>query len=142
MTPREKVIAAARGWLNTSFHHEARVKGVGVDCAQLLIAVFAEAGLVAEFTPAHYPHDWHFHKDEERYIAEISGYAHRVDTPQPGDIALFRFGRCASHAAIVIDWPLCIHAYFGQGVVEVDALNSAELSGRFDSFWSVFEGER
>lgn len=139
---RAAVIASARTWLRTPFHHEARVKGVGVDCAQLLIAVFAEAGLVAEFTPAHYPHDWHFHQDEERYLAEISSYAHRVDTPLPGDIALFRFGRCASHAAIVIDWPLCIHAYYGQGVVEVDAENGAELAGRLHSFWSVFEEEK
>lgn len=141
MTPRERIVAAARTWLNTPFHHAGRVKGVGVDCAQLLIAVYDEAGLLAPPSIDPYPWDWHFHRDIERYRDTVAQYGRQVESPLPGDLALFKFGRCVSHAAIVIDWPLCIHAYSKLGVVEVDALQGAELAGRLDSFWSVLPAE-
>lgn len=137
MTIRAEIVAVALAWLNTPFHHAGRVKGVGVDCLQLLVAVYSEVGLLPAVDTGHYPRDWHFHKSEERYLDAVSGHANQVDVPLPGDLALFKFGRCVSHAAIVIDWPLCIHAYFGQGVVEVDAVNGAELAGRLHSFWSL-----
>ncbi len=137
MSVRDDIVAHARAWLRTPFHHQGRVKGVGVDCLQFLIAVNQESGLLPEVQYEHYPRDWHFHQDEERYLNAVSRYARRVEIPLPGDFALFKFGRCVSHAAIVIDWPLCIHAYVGQGVVEVDGESSAELSGRLHSFWSM-----
>lgn len=139
MTPEQRaaVVAAAQGWLRTPFHHAARVKGVGVDCLQLLIAVYSEVGLIPEVDPGHYPWDWHMHKSEERYLAGVAQFAVQTSDPQPGDIALFTFGKCVSHAAIVIDWPRVVHAYFRQGVVETDAENGAELAGRLHSFWTL-----
>lgn len=141
MTIREQILVAVRAWRNTPFHHAGRVKGVGVDCLQLLVAVFAEVGLLPAVDTGHYPRDWHFHKSEERYLTGVASVAREVAVPLPGDMALFRFGRCVSHAAIVVDWPLCIHAYVGQGVVEVDAVNGAELAGRLHSFWSLVPPE-
>ncbi|HYL49488.1 MAG TPA: hypothetical protein VET84_09005 [Stellaceae bacterium] len=46
----------------------------------------------------------------------------------PGDIALWRFGRCFSHGAIVIEWPVVIHAYLGRGCVLEDAAKAEWLS--------------
>lgn len=139
MTPSQRadVVASALAWRNTPFHHGGRVKGVGVDCLQLLIAVFSDVGLVADVDPGPYPWDWHMHKSEERYLMGIAQHAVQTSDPQPGDIALFKFGKCVSHAAIVIDWPRVVHAYFGQGVVETDAETGAELAGRLHSFWTV-----
>lgn len=136
---REAVVAIARTWRDTPFHHEARIKGIGVDCLQFVVAVYQEAGLLDDIEIEHYPHDWHFHRDEERYLVGFAQHARSVTTPLPGDVALYKFGRCVSHAALVIEWPLCIHAYMGQGVVEVDGENSAELAGRLHSFWSRIE---
>lgn len=34
-----EIVTEARKWLGTPFMHQARVKGVGVDCGQLVIAV-------------------------------------------------------------------------------------------------------
>ena len=137
MNIRERIVAAALDWNGTPFHHQGRVKGAGVDCLQLLVAVYSEVGLLPAVDTGHYPWDWHYHRSEERYLTAVASHAARVDIPQPGDLALFRFGRCVSHAAIVLDWPRCIHAYFGQGVVEVDAEQGAELAGRLHSFWSL-----
>lgn len=136
---RQAAVQAARGWLRTPFHHHGRVKGVGVDCAQLLIAVFSEIGKTSpDLNVGDYAWDWHLHRDEEKYLSHINANAHRVETPLPGDIALFKFGRCVSHAAIVVEWPKCIHAYHKQGVTWVNAEQDAELAGRLHSFWSVF----
>lgn len=139
MTPdqRAAVVAAARGWLQTPFHHGACVRGVGVDCLQLLIGVYGGLGLIPAIDPGPYPWDWHMHKDEERYLNGVAQVAVQTSDPLPGDIALFKFGKCVSHAAIVLDWPTVIHAYFGQGVVETDAEHGAELAGRLHSFWTL-----
>lgn len=108
---RAAVVDAARGWLGTPWHHMARVRGAGVDCAQLLMATYSDAGLITPFQHDPYPPDWMLHRDEERLLGIVQQYADEVDVPRPGDIVLFRFGRCFAHGGIVVEWPLVIHAY-------------------------------
>lgn len=121
---RQRVVAAARSYLGTPYHPYAFVKGHGVDCATFLICAFADAGLVPFFKPAPYPPDWFLHRDAERYLEELLRYADEFDAderaPQAADVIVYRFGRTYSHGMIVIDWPLCIHSYLNDGVVEVD----------------------
>ena len=221
---RAAVVACARQWLRTPYHHRGRVKGAGVDCAMLLAEVYAEAGLVAPLAIPHYPPDWHLHRDAERYLGVLLDHAveyvpvdaipqgeairagalrrphpeprtsplrrfapqaevrESKDAPRddgesvalhpppipsasrgacayqasartlgpnmpggmfggatgggelltrailPGDIALWRFGRCFSHGAIVVDWPVVIHAYLGRPCVLEDAAKAVWLS--------------
>jgi NlpC/P60 family putative phage cell wall peptidase len=155
---RANVVAEARSWLNTPYHHEARVKGAGVDCAQLLAAVFSApaVALIAPPKIPHYPPDWHLHRDAERYLGIILAHAHEFvpaagSAPQPGDVVLWRFGRCFSHGAIVIGWPRIIHAYIGKGCILDDVetapwLNFIGENGedkgkprprRFFSYWKA-----
>lgn len=47
MTTRLDVVRVAQEWIGTPFHHCGRVKGLGVDCAGLLIGVARELGLVS-----------------------------------------------------------------------------------------------
>jgi cell wall-associated NlpC family hydrolase len=117
---RQAVIAEARTWLRTPWHHAAKVKGAGVDCAMLLIACFSAPGLIADFTPEHYPVDWAMHRDQALFDEWLSRFAHPVETPQPADIVHYRFGRVFSHAGIVVDWPLIIHADRRAGMVTLD----------------------
>ena len=56
---RAAVVAAARAWIGTPYHHMADVKGVGCDCAMLLVRVFCDLGLVEPFDPRPYARDWH-----------------------------------------------------------------------------------
>lgn len=111
---RARVVSVARTWLGTPYHTGGRVKGVGVDCLTLLAEVFAEAGLVPPVEIPYYPGDWHLHRASERYLQGLTKYTHEIETPLPGDIALWKFGRCFSHGAIVIKWPIIIHAYVGR----------------------------
>ena len=130
----ELILSEAQSWIRTPFHHKAMIKGVGVDCAHFVIGVFHETGLGPDLKVEDYSPDWHLHQGGERFLNYLRQYCDQVEDPQPGDIAMFQFGRCASHAAIVVEWPKVIHAYYGQGVVYTSA-DDVELKGRLHSFW-------
>lgn len=108
---REKVIAEATSWIGTPYHHQARVKGHGVDCGTLLIEVFHRCGLIPNVNPGNYSMEWHLHHSAEQYLNWVEQYADPVLQPLPGDVAIFRFGRTFSHGTIVVDWPNVIHAH-------------------------------
>lgn len=134
---RAAVVAEALSWLGTPYHHLAQVKGAGVDCGQLLLAVYRDAGLIPQTESGYYPSDWHFHRDDERYLEMVKRFAHEVEVPKPGDIAVFKFARCVSHGVIILDFPRVIHAQLGQGCVLAD-INDAELLGRCVGFYSLW----
>lgn len=134
---RAAVVAAARSWLGTPYHHQGRVKGAGVDCAMLLAEVYCEAGLIGRIDPRPYPPDWHMHRSEERYLGWLARYGAPVDRPLPGDAAAFRFGRCFSHGAIVEAWPRVIHALHGVGCLCGDA-TQGRLAGREVRFFTLW----
>ena len=136
---QQKVINEALTWKGTPYHRGARLKGGGVDCGQFLIGVYEAAGILepGECDPGYYPHEIHLHRSEERYLEWILKYCDPVDTPLPGDIAMFKFGKSSSHSAIIIDWPLVIHSYVGHGVI-LSAANEALL--RYDDGSSRLTG--
>lgn len=136
---RLAVVREALTWLNTPYHHRAHVKGGGVDCAWLLIEVYAAAGLIDRFDPGEYPMDWMMHRDEERYLYWLEKFGHRVDTPQPGDAAVWRFGRTFSHGAIVVEWPTIIHARRKASIVTLDDAAQDERAGREVRFYTLFK---
>jgi cell wall-associated NlpC family hydrolase len=136
-TAREQVLREAYTWLRTPWHHMARIKGAGVDCGMLLAEVYAAAGVVEPLPPfEHYAQDWMLHRSEEQFTAWLEKYCHQVASPAAGDIALFRFGRTASHAAIVIEWPMVIHAYRHEGGVVVSDASKGRLTDRVAAFYS------
>jgi len=135
---RQAVIAEARTWLRTPWVHRARIKGAGVDCGQLLIAVYSAAGVIEPFDTGEYPQDFMLHQAEERFLGFVLRHAHEVDAPGPGDIAVWRHGRCFSHAGIVVQWPEVIHASVPEGQVAYGtAGRDPKLAGpvRFFSPW-------
>lgn len=142
-TARAAVVAAARAWIGTAYHHAADVKGAGVDCAMLLVRVYCDLGLVPPFDPRPYVRDWMLHRDEERYLGFLLDRARIVSAPKPGDVILFRFGRCYAHGGIVsATVPLTIvHAFAPAGCVVEDRVErNGELAGRlgtakFASYW-------
>lgn len=99
-----------------------RVKGAGADCLTLLAEVYHEAGLIPHIEIPFYPKDWHLHRDAERYLDGLMRYTREIEGPPlPGDVVLWRFGRCFSHGAIVVQWPVIIHAYVGRACALEDA---------------------
>lgn len=142
---RAEIVRAAKDWLGTPYHHHARIKHGGVDCAMFPLAVYQECGVLPpDFTPPDYSMQWHLHRSEELYLQTIepfvkdkTGMAVWSNPPLPADFVVFKFGRAFSHGAIVIDWPIIIHSYIPHGVLLGDALRDGELLGREKKFFEL-----
>ena len=139
MDPRRvAVIEETRGWLGTPYHHMGRVKGAGTDCLMMLAEVYETAGVVPHIEVHFYSPDWHLHRDIDRYLEGMMRYAREIQgPPQAGDVAIFIFGRCFAHGAIVIVWPCLIHAWQNAGVLYADA-RQPQLTGRPVRFFDPF----
>jgi NlpC/P60 family putative phage cell wall peptidase len=101
---RAAVVAEAMTWLGTPWMHMARLKGVGVDCANLPIAVYAACGLIEPFEPPPYPRDWHIHMREERIVPVIERFGREIEPAdaQTADLLVFKIGHVFSHCALVV----------------------------------------
>lgn len=120
---RQAVITEAETWLRTPFHHEARVKGGGVDCAMLLAEVYHATRVVPFIEPLRYSQQWHLHRGEEKYLPWVEKFAVEImeKDVRPADIAMFRIGRAWSHGGIIYSWPTIIHAWYATCVEYSDA---------------------
>lgn len=123
MPTRADIVAAARSWIGTPYHHQASVRGVGADCLGLVRGVYRTLyGCEAQAVPG-YSRDWGEASGEEalieaarRHLIEIAPAA-----AAPGDVLVFRYRRLsvAKHAAIVATPATMIHAIEGAPVSEV-----------------------
>ena len=111
---RLAIVREAKEWLGTPWHHEARVKGSGVDCGMFILEIGERVGAIPHVDPPHYSMDFMLHNEKEWYLETVLQYCVELEGPPylPGDIILFRHGRTYSHGAIVIDYPKIIHASF------------------------------
>src|SRR5581483_5070526 len=135
---REEVVREVLSWVGTPFHDVAGIKGVGCDCAHLLIRTFAAVGLIEDCDPQYKP-QWFQHRDEPRFLqALVEHGAHQIEPAAalPGDVLMYRFGRHAAHGAIVVDANTIVHAYKPAGCVTLGSRR--ELLERQDSAWSLF----
>ena len=134
---RAAVVAEARTWLRTPFHHAARLKGIGADCETFICEVFSAAGVFTAQNIPYVPSQWFLNTKEELYLNYLSKYAREYvvgpwslvvgqnDTtpsgqrpatsdqrlPLPGDVICVKHRWVYSHGAIVVAWPKVIHCF-------------------------------
>jgi hypothetical protein len=105
----------------------------------IMVRIFTALELIpADIEPRPYAPDWHLHRSDEKYLGWVQQYAHQVDTPQPGDIALFKFGRCLSHGGIVDQITpdiTMIHADMYAGCVERAEVR--RWADRLAGYWRI-----
>jgi cell wall-associated NlpC family hydrolase len=140
---RRAVVAEARKWIGTPYHDGADIRGAGVDCGMLIVRVFVDLGLVPPFDPRPYPPDWMIHRSDEKYLRWLDETCGEVETPRPGDIAIFRYGRCYGHGGIITaaEPRTLIHSYAdARQVIEEGFGQNQELtkSGRKTRFFSIW----
>jgi cell wall-associated NlpC family hydrolase len=121
MVAREQIVREAWTWVRTPYHPSARIKGVGVDCAQLLYMVFNSFGLIPDMPPEAKSSRWFVSNKDQSYLTTILTLAKEITESEvgPGDIVLFRQPnyQVFHHAGIVVDWPhSIIHAVRNVGV--------------------------
>lgn len=120
---RVRVVALARSWIGTPYHHQASLKGVGTDCLGLVRGVWRELyGTEAEAPPPYTP-DWAETGGRETMIE--AALRHLVPVPVreagAGDVVIFRLKRTmiAKHAGIMTNASSFVHATEGAPVAEV-----------------------
>lgn len=137
---KTRISAEAQSWMGTPYHHAARIKLVAVDCAQLLIGVYCdELGVIPHPEVEEYPADWMLHRSEERFLAVLQTCAREVEVPEQGDVAIWMWGKCFAHAAIVIQWPIVVHADIRVGKVTLADATQGRFADRPVRFFRVAE---
>ena len=143
MENRMRIICEAFEWVDTPYHHQARVKKVGVDCAQLVAGV-AE-NVFPRLKPINtevYSVEWHMHNREEEMCQIIESFKCKqkpIEERIPGDILTFKFGRVQSHMGIFVNDGQFIHARIDIGKVVINQLSGdwLERLGRVYEFPSL-----
>lgn len=122
MTTRAAVVAEARTWIGTRFHHQAALKGVGCDCVGLVMGVGMALHLLPEdfvTRPEFEPFRGYSRvpAGDEMLALAFATFAEPIRIPEagPGDVVLFRFGGDPCHVAILGDYSegglSLVHAY-------------------------------
>ena len=133
---RRDIVIEVRSWLETPYHHQAALKGVGCDCIGLLRGVY-EAFVSPLNVDINYSPDWHFHRAEEVLYAHACQYAEEIplESAGIGDVLLFGFGTGpAAHAGIIASADTIIHAYAEIGKVAETRLSDKWLARRRFAF--------
>lgn len=120
---RDDIVAEARRWLGTPYHHQASLVGVGADCLGLVRGVWrALHGAEAEAVPA-YSRDWAEATGAETMLAAARRHLREIDRAAAarGNVVVFRYRprAAAKHIGILTDPARMIHAIEGAIVSEV-----------------------
>ncbi len=135
MVTREAIVAAARSWLGTPYHHQASLKGVGSDCLGLIRGIWRELyGPEPEAMPP-YTRDWGSATGSETLLAAACRHLvplRDASAAGLGDVLVFRMRDegVAKHAGIISALPASglvernggriVHAQEGVGVIEIE----------------------
>lgn len=123
MVDRAAIIAEARTWIGTPYHHQASVKGAGCDCLGLVRGVWRVVYGTEPEEPPPYSRDWaEAHRQET--LADAAGRHMRpvlFPDMQPGDVLLFALNERApaKHCAILAERERMVHSYESHPVAEV-----------------------
>jgi len=120
---RARIVALARSWEGTPYHHQATAKGVGTDCLGLVRGVYREL-YSAEAAPVpSYSRDWAEASGRETLFEAARMHLFEVpkDQADGGDVLLFRWRTraVAKHVGILLARQRLIHAFEGVPVTVI-----------------------
>lgn len=120
---RSTLLAEARSWLGTPWHHQAAVKGAGCDCIGFVRGA-AEPFIGKVEHRMDYAATWPLYRAESLLYAEFKPRAKEIkpEKAKPGDVLLFGVGKGpAHHCGYVAEGDRLLHCYREAGkVVEQD----------------------
>ena len=121
MTTRQQVVECARSFLGTPFKHQGRLKGMGIDCAGLIIKVAHELSISSfDFTA--------YSRDPDSTEMQQYLQFHLIEAPSSqrlaGTIVHMRFVGEPKHVGILTSPTSIIHAYESIGKCVEHTLDS------------------
>jgi NlpC/P60 family putative phage cell wall peptidase len=120
---RARVVAEARTWIGTPYHHQASLRGIGTDCIGLVLAVCRTFDIGHDGVLPAYSRDWAEATGTETLLA--AAHRHLVSVSPsaalPGDVLIFRYRAhaVAKHAGFLATSSTFIHALENAPVSEV-----------------------
>ncbi len=139
------IVAEARSWLGTRFHHQGRLKKTathkgGCDCIGLVVGVVRDLALpYAGEENAHYQFLYECDRTDYERIPNGKELRQALVTHlqeitlaeiAPGDALLFCFDQNPQHVAIVSDYP-----YGGLGIIHCYMKARQVVENRLDESW-------
>lgn len=126
LAQRAKIVAVARRWIGTPYHHQASKEGVGADCLGLFRGVWRELFYREPAKIPPYTADWTATSGDDPLLNAAVGLLTQKaeQTPESGDIILFRMRADGpvKHLGVLAlgenQAPTFIHSYSQRGVVE------------------------
>lgn len=136
---KQQIVAQARSWLGTKYHHQGRLKkskagAGGVDCIGLIIGVIDELGLQdSEGKPLsrHDEFNYSMYPERGRLVGAIQKHLRKVPVEKiaEGDVLLFRTFRDPQHVGLLTQYPTggvgLIHCNSSAGCVVEQPLSDA-----------------
>jgi len=125
---REQIAAEARTWVGTPFRHQARLKGVGVDCAGVVEHVGKTLGVVPNVKIMPYK----MSPNSKAMRAELCKFLDQITFSQVelGDVLWFRIDVEGQHLGVVTGMePMqMVHAFGREKVMKC-------IEQRVEGFW-------
>jgi cell wall-associated NlpC family hydrolase len=118
-----RLVEVARRWLGTPFIPHACIPKAGVDCAQLVAAIYWETNAIDAPWFPDYTMDGGDHRNSSQ-VLEWFEANRRFERLEPdtavksGDAVCFSMGRVPHHVGLILVPPLFIHAMRNYGVIE------------------------
>jgi len=134
MTTSEQIIAGARSWIDTPFHHQARLKGVGCDCLGFLIGVASVLDLrdASGMPLAAYDEVAYSKEPDGAYLTQkLMSLLPEIPLAHAsaGNIALFKVRENPQHLAILTNYE------GGLGMIHSFAPSRRVVEHRLDDEW-------
>lgn len=122
----QEIVATARTYLGTPFHHQGRLRGTGIDCVGLLVGVATELGLTQRDNQT-----YGRQPDGRTLLAELRAELDEISlrVRAPGDVLVFwmlRRQRWPQHIGFATDVGL-LHTYQHVGRVVEHGLDARWL---------------
>lgn len=97
---RDAIVAEARSWLGTPWHHRQMKKGVGVDCVHFPLAVYQSFGKLLDLVMPEY----NLTPDGKTLIGMCDRYLERTDKMQEGDLIVVAPDVKAQHMGLLANY--------------------------------------
>lgn len=106
MATREQIVAEAREWIDTGWAHQGKIKGVGCDCAGLVIGVGLAAVVMTVDTSDHVAkavEAYSVRPDPRLMLLALDHWMIRIrkDEAGAGDVIYRKYGEDPQHLGIL-----------------------------------------
>jgi hypothetical protein len=132
MATRAEIVAEARRWLGTPFHHQGYKRGGGADCVGLICGIALELGIegAEEWRDGAQYHQYGRPPNPRFLLKTCDHFLDKIeiDAAHEADIFVLSFEREPMHFGLItqVDPIYVVHALYGIGRV---------VEHRFDALW-------